>query len=176
MEAIIADNLHCIEQAIGLLGGLDERLYTFASSQTLGASIGGHIRHNIDHYESFLNRRAPDRIDYERRKRDPVVESDSTRAAAKFRSIQISLQNIETAHLDRPIEVKIETPGDAPGSQWAPTTERRELQFLLSHSVHDYALIAMICRLHHTAIPENFGVAPSTLKHRQLSETAECVQ
>ena len=51
--------------------------------------------------------------------------------------------------------------------EWCASTGRRELQFLLSHSVHHYAIIAMICGQHEIEVPEGFGVAPSTLKYRE---------
>jgi hypothetical protein len=45
------------------------------------------------------------------------------------------------------------------------STVARELQFLLSHTVHHYALIALILRLQGFEPGEEFGVAPSTLAH-----------
>ncbi len=42
---------------------------------------------------------------------------------------------------------------------------RRELHFLLSHTVHHYALIAMILARHGVEVEPDFGVAPSTLRH-----------
>ena len=176
MDPILADNLRCIDQAIDLLGHLDVRLYTLASQQTLGAGIGGHIRHNIDHYESFLNRPAANQINYEHRHREPELETDPALAGARLRAIRKALQMMDTRLLDSPIQVKMETAESDSPTQWAASTERRELQFLLSHSVHHYAIIAIICRLHGAPIPEEFGVAPSTLRFRKLSQSAQCAQ
>jgi hypothetical protein len=47
----------------------------------------------------------------------------------------------------------------------------RELEFLLSHTVHHYAIVAILCRLQGIAVDDGFGVAPSTLRHRTESET-----
>ncbi|MFT5110257.1 MAG: putative damage-inducible protein DinB [Pseudoalteromonas tetraodonis] len=176
MEKIISDNLQCIGQAIDLLNGIGADLYSRASAETLGAGVGSHIRHNIDHYESFLNRRSPERIDYEDRQRDAQLETDPAAAYDRLAAVSAVLREFDTSGLDRAVEVKIENPGDRPESQWATTTGRRELQFLLSHTVHHYALIAMICRQHGAEMPDNFGVAPSTLRYRQLAQTAECAR
>ena len=176
MERIIADNLQCIEQAISLIERMDQSLYTMMSPQTLGAGIGGHIRHNIDHYQSFLTRENPDQIDYEDRRRDRAVETDPARASCELQAIHHSLQQLDATGLDRPIQIRVENTAPSDAGQWAVSTERRELQFLLSHSVHHYALIAMICRLQGAETPDDFGVAPSTLRYRQLSLTAECAQ
>jgi len=172
MEPIIADNLSCIDQAIDLLESLDDSVYARASEETLNAGVGGHIRHNIDHYESFLNRKTPAQIDYEDRERDASLECDPACARSRLQAIRTSFERLDVAGLDLPIEVKIENPGPEPDAQWATTTERRELQFLLSHTVHHYALIAMICRHHGVQTPPDFGVAPSTLRYRQTVRTA----
>jgi uncharacterized damage-inducible protein DinB len=43
----------------------------------------------------------------------------------------------------------------------------RELQFLASHTLHHYALIAALLRLQGVEPGEEFGVAPGTLEHRR---------
>lgn len=42
----------------------------------------------------------------------------------------------------------------------------------LSHAVHHYALIAVIGRRRDRPVDEDFGVAPSTLKHRRRAGAA----
>ena len=68
--------------------------------------------------------------------------------------------------------------GDIPEDEWSGSTVRRELQFLLSHSIHHYALIATICHANGFPVPEGFGVAPSTLRYRRQQDerapTAAC--
>jgi hypothetical protein len=48
----------------------------------------------------------------------------------------------------------------------------RELQFLSSHAVHHFALIAMTLRAEGVPMDPDFGMAPSTLRHL-ASKTAE---
>ena len=57
--------------------------------------------------------------------------------------------------------------GSDSDDQWAPSTIVRELQFLLSHTVHHFALISTMNSINNVATPENFGIAPSTLVHRR---------
>ena len=54
--------------------------------------------------------------------------------------------------------------------EWQPSTTGRELQFLVSHTVHHFAMIGGICRALEVEMEENFGVAPSTLRHRAQLE------
>jgi hypothetical protein len=43
------------------------------------------------------------------------------------------------------------------------------LQFLLSHTVHHFALMALILRAQGADPGDDFGVAPSTLEHRRAA-------
>ncbi|NIP97468.1 MAG: hypothetical protein GWO24_30170, partial [Akkermansiaceae bacterium] len=47
----------------------------------------------------------------------------------------------------------------------------RELQFLVSHTVHHFAMIGGICRALGVALEDDFGVAPSTIRHRVQLES-----
>jgi uncharacterized damage-inducible protein DinB len=49
---------------------------------------------------------------------------------------------------------------------WTRSTVARELQFLLSHTVHHYALVAIRLRLAGREPAAGFGVSPSTLRFR----------
>jgi hypothetical protein len=64
--------------------------------------------------------------------------------------------------------VKMDCGGDE--IEWQPSTTGRELQFLVSHTVHHFAMIGGICRALEVEMEENFGVAPSTLRHRAQLE------
>ncbi|MFT5050292.1 MAG: hypothetical protein ACI8QZ_001693 [Chlamydiales bacterium] len=44
----------------------------------------------------------------------------------------------------------------------------------MSHTVHHFALIAVILRLDGRSVRARFGVTPSTLRHREA--TRECVR
>jgi len=58
---------------------------------------------------------------------------------------------------------------DAGGnSEWTESSVRRELQFLLSHTIHHYALMVAIGQAHgFKEFERGFGVAPSTIKFQQ---------
>jgi hypothetical protein len=54
---------------------------------------------------------------------------------------------------------------------WAVTSLERELQFLLSHTVHHFALVALLLRAQGFEVSADFGVAPSTLAYWQPQST-----
>jgi hypothetical protein len=53
---------------------------------------------------------------------------------------------------------------------WVPSTVARELQYLLSHTIHHHALIGTICASLAVALPKDFGIALSTLKYRHQTQ------
>jgi uncharacterized damage-inducible protein DinB len=143
------------------LAGLPE---TALAAFTRGA-VGAHVRHVLDHYESFLGGLESGRIDYDRRERDRQLELDPTLARERLESCARRLERFPAHELDRPLAV---TTSSAPGrAREGASSLSRELQFLASHTVHHYALIAVLVRLWGVAPDDDFGVAPSTLAYEQ---------
>ena len=167
MASILLDITGSVQQAIVLLEGLPEELFTRVDPPAYGSSIGAHLRHNIDHYHSFCQGAVDGRIDYDHRNRDPRLERELSLAKTILSGVISDLSNLDGKDLDHRVEVKMDC-GDH--SEWSTSSIRRELQFLLSHTVHHYAVIGMICQLQGHCPPEDFGVAPSTLKYRRAQQ------
>lgn len=128
-------------------------------------AVGSHVRHVLDHYESFLHGLAAGRVDYDRRERERDVELDPLLARERLESCARRVEALERHELDRPLIVLT---ASAPGrAREAASSLGRELQFLASHTVHHYALIAVLVRLWGVAPDDDFGVAPSTLAFEQ---------
>jgi hypothetical protein len=67
-----------LRQAVTLLEGLPDSLYTCTTSFTLEGTVGRHLRHCVDFFERFLDGLPTGRIDYASRRRDPAVETSRT--------------------------------------------------------------------------------------------------
>lgn len=167
-----------LEQGLALLERIDDELYAGARGLPRKGGVGGHVRHCLDFYQSFLAGLPSGRIDYDRRERDGLVERDRAFAATKLRIVVSELRALSNVDGDAPVLVSLEAEsGESSGPpRWCGSTIARELQFLLSHTVHHYALVALTLRLRGFEPGEEFGVAPSTLKHRRREkEAAACV-
>lgn len=165
MDDLIEDNLACLDQGIELLERLSPEIYGRRCSTCFNSAMGGHLRHNTDHYEQFLEGYLSGRVDYDARSRNEGIEKDPERALALLKSLRSALSAIPEMALEAAIEVRMDAGGSA---IWTDSSVRRELQFLISHTIHHYALIVAIAGAHgFTDIPADFGVAPSTLKHRE---------
>lgn len=165
----IDDNIAILHQGIAALDQMSGEVYAEAAYRS-GASIGAQFRHILDHYQAFLAGLEAGRIDYDARERDPAVETDIKTARARAKTLCRKLEQIPGDRLDKETTVNTCT-ADPPERTpvWAPTTARRELAFLLSHTVHHYALINLMARAAGVELPGSFGVAPSTLAYRQLT-------
>ncbi|WP_269542717.1 DinB family protein [Cerasicoccus fimbriatus] len=167
MPEIVDDNIACLRQGVTLLVELGDAAFSEGQTLCFGSSIGQHLRHNIDHAYCFLRGLASGNIDYDARARDSRLETDVAYASDALEDLAKELATISEADLEKPVTVMMDSGAAIPTP--AHSTVRRELQFLLSHTVHHYALISTIRRIQGCETPAEFGVAPSTLKH-QLAE------
>jgi uncharacterized damage-inducible protein DinB len=170
MNTLLNANLACLQQGIDLLTRLPEAEYRAPCEALFNSSIGGHLRHNLDHYAAFLAGVGDGEIDYDARGRDRTVEADPAAAIALMRRLQAGLEQLAGCDLDQPLRIRMDDGGD---SSWSATSLRRELQFLLSHGIHHYALIVAIAGGRGFGdFPENFGIAPSTLSYQRAGQGA----
>jgi len=153
-----------LRQGIELLAGLSAESYARRTPACFNSSAGGHLRHVIEHYLSFLQGTETGEIDYEARARDPLIEIDPAYAAAQLEAIGDRLERLSA---DRALRVRAEcAPTDT--TTWGGSSVMRELEFLMSHTIHHYALIGVICQLGGYTLPKDFGMAPSTLRYLQM--------
>ena len=169
MNSFAQDNAACLGQALSLLDSLSPETYTKVCSECLDSSIGAHLRHAIEHYQSFAEGYSTSAIDYDARRRDPSIETDPLHAGEVLRSLRNFLDSLASDDPGKELRVKMDC-GSQPEEEsqaWTASTAGRELQFLLSHAIHHYALISVICRTQKIPLAEGFGIAPSTLRHRK---------
>lgn len=169
-DRLIDANLRFLEQARALLDGLAGEAYAREGPFGL-ASAGAHLRHVLDHYDCFLDGLATGEIDYDARSRDPSVERDPRRAADAVERIVAALRRAPVAP-SRAVRVRMNC-GEADGVRRpGASTVERELQFLVSHTVHHYALIKAALGAAGRELDASFGVAPSTLAYRSDASCA----
>lgn len=163
---IIEDNVRMLMQGIDLIGNISNEMYEHTTPPVLNSSVGGHFRHCIDFYNRFLASLESGEINYVERARNPLVEIDRALATLEIEAIIEKLRNLVPGDLQRPVRVIAEessAPRDA--MAWSHSSVMRELQALLSHTIHHYAIITLALRLQGVEPPAEFGVAPSTLAY-----------
>lgn len=166
---IVKQNLHLLRQGLELLSTLDADLY--AAHDGGRSPIGAHLRHCIDYYRCLLRGLDSGRVDYDARQRDPELESDPRAAVRALRELADQLSAVDPNDFSKALQVKVDTPAESPWA-WNGSTLGRELRFLVSHTVHHYALIGMLLREYGVEPGDEFGVAPSTLEYRRTVAAA----
>lgn len=146
--------------------------HTVASPELGGSSIGQHVRHCLDHFLTLRAGLACGRFDYDERVRDTEVERDPVVAAELARRLAATLR-AELDPVDIARRVLVRTASSPDGEvAWQVSSIGRELQFVVSHTVHHSAMIAASCRARGLHVAVGHGVAPSTLRHRSESAHA----
>jgi uncharacterized damage-inducible protein DinB len=158
MTTLQERNRAILAQLTELLDRLPADAYTAPLVVLHGQSVGRHVRHVAEFYECLLNG-GVQAVNYDARPRNPALETDPQAAR---RALQRVADELRTEPTDRPLLLE-----DADGVQ-QPTSLFRELTYLVEHSVHHMAIVKIALNVAFPAIPvaEDFGVAPSTLRHR----------
>lgn len=171
MTTALEQNLELLRQGIDLLQDIDDDIYRGEdSSFQTSYRVGPHLRHCVDAYRCLINGLAGRRIDYDGRERRADIEAERSAGLEALEAVSRALEAIRGEDPDTELRVKVDTPSEAPEA-WSRSSLRRELQFLVGHTVHHFALIALILRRDGFEPGRDFGVAPSTLQHWKREET-----
>ena len=167
----IADNVELIRQGVSAIAVMGQDVYRGGSGADAVSPIGAHFRHVFDHYGAFLNGLSTGVLNYDVRQRDPMVERDIAAATRTAEDIMVRLGEIPDEQLAQSIQVSANVIEDGKSVvDWSGSTVQRELMYLLSHTVHHYAIILLLATQAGVELIAEFGVAPSTLAHRRLHE------
>lgn len=128
----------------------------------LDASIGGHVRHTLDHVRALLQGIAAGTIDYDTRTRGTSVESDLGAALAEIRALVARLHAVAELPSGSPLAVRFKPTRDGE-PVLVHSTLARELAFVHSHTIHHHATIRSMIISLGGQLPDSFGYAPSTL-------------
>lgn len=159
-----------LAELAGFVQLLPAGVYAAPMSELVEATIGQHVRHCLDHFAALARGLDAGRIDYDARQRNTALERDAVAAAGVANDLAAALPALlADVATDTPVLVRAAaaTHGAVP---WLASTLGRELQFVASHTVHHLAMMAAVCRRRGIGLPDAFGVAPSTLRHRNATE------
>lgn len=154
-----------------LLEALSDEQYAASPDPECGA-IGAHVRHCLDHVRALLSGAEAGLIDYDARERGTDIEQQRAAGLRETRALRDALMALSVDGMDAPLRVRVLVAATGPTITTASSLNR-ELVFVLSHTIHHHALMAVIARAHAVPLPENFGCAPATIAYW---ETSKCVR
>ncbi len=167
---LIQSVIETLRQGEILLAEISDESYTRKVVIAFNASIGGHYRHCLDHFNTLLEAAEAGDLNYDHRERGTLVENDRFAALNATRELRAGFEKLNPDFLARHLNVTCKTSYSTSGSQVSQSTVGREVMYAVAHAVHHYALIGVMGGIMELQLPPGFGVAPSTLKHQ--AETA----
>ena len=157
---MLKTSLQTINQFKEVLLQLPNDCYTKPCNTLSGATIGQHTRHIIELYQCLLTGYGSAEVSYDKRKRDKKIEQDVDFASHQLELIQKALEQpnkyLIVSYILNENEVRFES------------NYFREAMYNLEHTIHHQALIKVAINVFtDMLLPEDFGVAPSTMQYRK---------
>ena len=150
-------------QLSACLDQLSQEQYVQPCNTLLNATIGQHVRHIIELFQCLEKGYDDGIVNYEKRKRDYQIETNKELATALLKAVY---QNIERPNKE--IILEAEDYCDTMDVASIPSNYYRELAYNLEHTIHHMALIRVgVNEVSSIELPDEFGVAYSTVKYRK---------
>lgn len=157
---------HTFNQLADLLSIIEENEYSKEIKQVKGSSIGKHVRHCIEVLENLANGIEISSVSYDQRKRNTLYENSPLAARDKIFEL---LGKIETIDENKMIELIYLMDPNSGLEGKTISNLKREFLYVQDHTIHHMAIIKLYaeCFLKNVSLPEEFGVALSTLQFQK---------
>lgn len=126
------------------------------------AGIGRHIRHITDHFLCVRHGLETREIDYNLRNRHSLVERDPMAAHAQIGNLIEWCAALTDADIGHAVTVRAEILFDRTVEETFASTFRRELLYLINHTIHHAAFVRLLAAREGLVLPAEIGIAPST--------------
>jgi hypothetical protein len=137
--------------------------YTQPVKVLSGSTIGQHTRHILEFFIELNKGYESGLIDYDKRVRNRAIETDRDFTVLTIQEIDENL-----VKPDRDLLMQAGYENDHTYLMPVYTNYFRELVYNLEHAVHHMALIRIgVNAITDIVVPEEFGVASSTIKYRK---------
>ena len=171
-RALLAAVGEVLHQGLELLETLSDEDYTAPSSGPFDASVGEHYRHVLEHFTTLADSMAFGIVDYDARERDRSVERNRSYAIEQTLAILRRFESLPECVLGAQCHVLYQLGYGEVHQLSVSSSVAREIVFAVSHAVHHFALIRVLCAEHGVMLDDSFGIAPSTLAYRRATHAA----
>ena len=156
-----------LDQLSAFIQSLGKERYVKPLAFFQGATLGQHVRHSISFYVCLLEgiSSAEGTVNYDARERDERLETLPHVAIDAIKRIQGEFMLLLQAP-DRAIRLVVQKEAKI---LYLPTFVYRECAYAIDHLVHHMAMLRMGVEqvVPEVVLPEDFGVAHSTMTHRK---------
>ena len=164
--SIAESAVQILNQGLDMLSHVTHQIYQSQVPLAFNASIGGHYRHCLEHFQLLLDGMDSRTVNYDARDRNVQIEQDLEVAKQSTLDLIALLKGLKNEQFDLQLSIYSQTQYDSGQVHKAGSTLKRELMYGVAHSIHHFALIAVMAGYLKARLPKDFGIAPSTLHHR----------
>jgi hypothetical protein len=158
-------------QLSSLVNQISEKDFVKPADTLSHSTIGQHMRHTLEFFICFEQGFEKGLINYDKRAHDKLIESDKFLALAAIQRIQDFIQQQNEDKV-----LKLEVGYDLAKEEFVvvETNYTRELVYNIEHAVHHMAIMKIGVRevSSYITLPPDFGIAASTIRHKETSVTA----
>jgi len=163
LNKLINANIEAVDQALELIGSLSDLAY---QARVDGRSQpGAHIRHILDHYQALRDGFASGLVDYDSRSRQSEVETNRSIAQQELLVTKQWLQTLDSKTSS--LQVKSEVSLCECCTVTIDSDQARELLYVLNHTVHHMAYVALLLKFNGIVVNDTIGMAPATASHHR---------
>jgi uncharacterized damage-inducible protein DinB len=166
----LSDTLRRLGAAIRPITAHEFTARPFAAS----GSIGEHVRHCLDHVAALERGIATGEVCYDHRARNTVVERAPALAMSRIVRAAARLGALGDELLQRRLTLTAQVHDDGRMVR-TTTTVGRELAFVISHTIHHSAIVAVLLERAGQVRPSRLGIAPTTPALRPVERSAEAL-
>jgi uncharacterized damage-inducible protein DinB len=171
-EPPAASLMTILHQLQAVVGCLHDDQYSMRPVGVVDSSIGGHVRHCLDHVRALLMAIDTGELDYDSRDRGTPIETDRSAALAAIKTLRNRLAGLDDETIDRPLALSVMMTSEGAAMR-VTSSVGREMAYVLSHTIHHNALVGTMVKTLGGWLPDRFGYAPSTLAHLKASTCAQ---
>lgn len=150
-----------LSELVTLLERMSDIDYAWRPRAEVSGSIGAHVRHCVDHVQVVLDRCADAVISFDERRRGTAIEHSRAIGLDALRRSVDRLHSERMPPMDEPLllDARLDHAGACVRVE---SSVGRELIYVLQHTIHHNAVIALLLASRSGDVPARFGYAPST--------------
>ena len=154
-----------LSQLAAVIEQIREDDYTLPLPTLSGSTFGQHVRHTLEFFGCLMHAEATGVVNYDHRSHDKSVENDKALALKLIGEIA---QFLDANHEDFPVAFEADYTIKGSDEVRMPSSFYREVAYNIEHTIHHMALIkiAIILSFNYIELPNNFGVASSTVRYQ----------
>lgn len=164
---LIQPCLHILAQLNDLIRQVSDDDFSRPSDVLNGSTLGQHLRHTLEFFICLERGFSSGIVNYDKRAHDKMLETDRLIAMSTIDGIMAFITGIEGENAALKLEVGYDTQREE--YIRVETNVMRELIYNIEHAVHHMAIMKIGIReiAPYVELPGDFGVAASTVRHKQ---------